>query len=187
MACRLWSQVRTNTHPHRAHSSIASIPASPKGATMASYNFMICRLNDNEWVIDIEGASTSSGTPLVNFPQKPNCYDNQLWYQEQSNVLNTNGSGNTYWYFFKNKGTDRVITVNGNSLEAVTQKTTDNDDQLWEMINTDQPTSPEYYYIQNKKDNLVITIPGSTKKSGVPLQMAALNNNLNQQWFLQGV
>jgi hypothetical protein len=153
---------------------------------MASYEFITCKLNDAEWVIDIKGAATTSGTALVNFPAKPTCNDNQLWTMEQSKVLNTNGSGNTYWYFLKNKSTNLVITVNKTSLEADTQKATDNDDQLWEANNADMPDGDgtEYYYLQNKKDGLVITIPEGTKKSGVPLQMAAQNDSENQQWSI---
>lgn len=155
---------------------------------MADYEFIFVAANDNEWVIDIQGASPNSGTPLDSFAQKPDCNDNQQWEQVQSNVSNPDGSG--YYYLFKSKLNGKnVITVNGTSVEASEQKSPASDDQLWELSpGTLQTTGGlTYYFIQNKKDGKVIAIPdGATKHTN--LQMASLSGGEYQQWvFSSGV
>jgi hypothetical protein len=154
---------------------------------MADYVYIFGAANNNEWVIDIQGSSPDSGTPLDAFPQKPDCNDNQQWNQVQSNVLNPGGSGDTYYYFFQSKlNTKNVITANGASVEASEQKSPPSDDQLWEMVNPLLLWATDglpYYYIQNKKDNNVISIPEGTKNSKTKLQMSSPSGSQNQLWI----
>jgi hypothetical protein len=156
---------------------------------MADYLFIFGAANDNEWVIDIQGSSSASGTALDAFPQKPDCNGNQQWAMVQSNV-STSGGG--YYYFLQSKlNTDNVITANGTSVEASKQNSPASDDQLWEMVNPSLLWATDglpYYYIQNKKDNNVIAIPEGTKKSNTKLQMSSPSGSPNQQWiFSSGV
>jgi len=158
---------------------------------MADYVFIFGAANDNEWVIDIQGSSSASGTSLDAFPQKPDCNDNQQWDQVPSTIPNPSGSGNTYYYFFQSKlNSKNVITANGTSVEASAQKSPPSDDQLWELAPGGLYTNGglSYYYIQNKKDNNVIAIPEGTKNSKTKLQMSSWSGSQNQQWiFSSGV
>jgi len=149
---------------------------------MADYVFIFGATNDNEWVINIQGSSSKSGTPLDVFPQKPDCNDNQQW-----ELVPGGGS----YYFIKSKLNGKnVITVNGTSVEASEQKSPASDDQLWELVAGTLWTTAglQYSYFQNKKDNNVITIPEGTTKSKTKLQMSSWSGSPNQQWiFSSGV
>jgi hypothetical protein len=150
------------------------------------YVFIFGAVNDNEWVIDIQGSASASGTALVTFPQKPDCNYNQQWEVVQSDVVNPSGSGTTFYYFIKSRLNGKnVITANGTSVEASEQKSPASDDQLWELSDGTVWTTGggQYSYLQNKNGN-VITIPEGTKKSNTKLQMASLSGGENQQWVL---
>jgi hypothetical protein len=156
---------------------------------MAAWVFIGCALNNEEWVIDIKGSSSDSGTSLDAFPQKPDCNDNQQWQLVPSSVVNPNGSGNTYYYFIQSKlNTKNVITANGSSLQASAQKSPPSNDQLWEssFANVTNSDGFEFYYIQSAKDGSAITIPDGTKNSGTLLQLSSLTNSQNQQWTYGG-
>jgi hypothetical protein len=155
---------------------------------MADYGYFWGAANDNEWVIDIKGASPASGAALDAFPQKPDCNDNQLWASVQSSVLNPSGSGDTYYYFLQSKlNPDNVITANGNAVEATKKKSPDSKEQLWEFsppFGFFSSDGLSYSAIQSAKDGRAITIPEGTKKSA-PLQLASLSNGENQAWIFQ--
>jgi hypothetical protein len=157
---------------------------------MADYVFIWGAANDNEWIFDIQGSSPAAGAPLDNFPQKPDCNDNQQWEVVQSTVLNPSGSGDTYYYFIKSKlNSKNVITANGASVEMAAQKSPDSKDQLWEFNSSSEAYSSDglsYFAIQSAKDGHAISIPEATKKSKVLLQMSPLNNSLYQLWIFQG-
>jgi hypothetical protein len=153
------------------------------------YYFIWGAANDNEWVIDIQGASSASGTALDAFPVKPACNDNQQWEVVPSSVVNPGGSGTTVFYFIKSKLNGKnVITANGTSLEASEQKSPASDDQLWQLSDGSLKggNNVAYTIIQNANGN-VITIPEGTKKSNTKLQLAPLSGGPNQQWgFMSG-
>jgi hypothetical protein len=141
-------------------------------------------------VIDIQGSSPASDTPLDVFPQKPECNDNQQWELVQSTVPNPSGSGTTFYYFIQSKlNSKNVITSDGKSVKASKKKSPDSQDQLWEFNPAPAYSSSglAYNYIQSAKDGNAITIPDGTKKSNTSLQMSALNNGTNQQWFFGGL
>jgi len=131
------------------------------------------------------GASPASGTPLIGFPQKPDCNDNQQWLVVQSNVVNPTGSGQTNYYFIQSKlNSKNVITADGSSVKASAQNSPVSEDQLW-GFNSQETWDNEggaYFNIQSAKDGNVITIPEGTKKSNTLLQMSPANGSLNQQW-----
>jgi hypothetical protein len=155
---------------------------------MADYGFFWSAANDNEWVIDIQGSSPASDTPLDAFPQKPDCNDNQQWEWVQSSVPNPSGSGTTFYYFIQSKlNSKNVITADGNSVKASAKKSPDSQDQLWEFSPAPAYSNSGLAYnsIQSAKDGNAITIPDGTKKSNTLLQMSAPIGGPNQQWFFQ--
>jgi hypothetical protein len=135
------------------------------------------------------GVVPAAGASLDNFPQKPDCNDNQQWEVVQSTVPNPSGSGDTYYYFIKSKLNGKnVITAKGSSVEMSAQKSTDNEDQLWEFNSSSGTYSSDglaYFAIQSAKGGNAITIPEGTKKSKTLLKMSPLNNGLNQLWIFQ--
>jgi hypothetical protein len=157
---------------------------------MADYVFIWGAANDNEWVIDIQGSSSASGTPLDGFPQKPDCNDNQQWQVVQSNVINPGGSGQTYYYFIQSKlNSKNVITADGSSVKASAQVSPVSEDQLWEFSSqsTWSEAGSAYFTIQSAKNGNAITIPDGTKKSNTLLQMSPVNDSLNQLWVFGGM
>ncbi len=102
--------------------------------------FIKSKLSGN--VIDIQGASKDSGTPLDAYPQKTTGTDNQLW----EFVPDPAGSG---YSFIRSKLSGNVIDIKGASkdsgaeLTAYTQKTTGYDNQLWKVVDGAFP-GPKY-------------------------------------------
>jgi hypothetical protein len=106
--------------------------------TPSGYYFLQSQMKDPEGtplVIDIQGAVNKPGTPLDAYPKKSKEYDNQLWKFVE---------GPAGWYFIESKlknaeGIPLVIDIQAASdkpgalLDAYTQKSTDNDNQLWQL------------------------------------------------------
>jgi len=106
----------------------------------------------------------------------------------QSSVPNPNGPGTFYSFIQSKLNSKNVITADGNSVKASEKKSPDSQDQLWEFSDAFVYSNDglSYNYIQSAKDGNAITIPDGTKNSNTLLQMSALNNGPNQQWFFQG-
>ena len=107
--------------------------ADPAGS---GYFFIASKLSGN--VIDIEGASTKSGTLLDAYPKKTSGTDNQLW----EFVADPAGSG---YFFIVSKLNGNVIDIQGAStkagalLNAYPWKLTGTDNQLWAVVNGSFP------------------------------------------------
>ena len=147
---------------------------------MGTYYFIKSKLDGN--VIDIQGASTKSGTGLDAYPQKTTGTDNQLW----EFVADPGGSG---YYFIKSKLDGNVIDIESAStqagalLDAYPQKTTGTDNQLWEFV--PDPAGSGYSFIVSKMNGNVIDIQGASKTAGAlldayPLKVTGYDNQLWQ-------
>jgi len=131
---------------------------------MGTYYFIKSKLDGN--VIDIQGASTSSGALLDAYPQKTTGSDNQLW----EFVADPQGSG---YYFIKSKLNGNVIDLQGAStkpgtlLDAYPQKTSGTDNQLWQFLA--DPGGSGDFFIMSKLNGFVIDIQGASTKAGAGL------------------
>jgi hypothetical protein len=146
---------------------------------MGTYYFIKSKLDGN--VIDIQGASTSSGALLDAFPKKTTGTDNQLW----EFIADPAGSG---YYFIKSKLNGNVIDVQGAStkpgtlLDAYPQKTSGTDNQLWQFLA--DPGGSGDFFIMSKLNGFVIDIQGASTTAGAGLDayhMKASGTN-NQLW-----
>jgi len=98
--------------------------------------FIASKLNGN--VIDIEGASTTAGTLLDAYPQKPTGTDNQLWCF----VSDPEGSGFCFIVSKLNVNAlnANVVDIQGNStapktlLDSYPVKLTNYENQLWTVV-----------------------------------------------------
>jgi hypothetical protein len=155
---------------------------------MPSTPIMIkCRLNGN--VVDIENNSTTPGTSLDAFPPKvgeslngPATFAaNQTW-----EVL-PDPAGSSH-HIIKNPATGLCIDIHNNStspgaaLEAWTEKTKDNQNQLWDFL--PDPFGSEYFFIQNPQTGYVIEVDKGSSKSGASLLVnpRRLFDNSFQLW-----
>jgi hypothetical protein len=150
---------------------------------MSTYYFIKSKLDGN--VIDIQGASTTSGAPLDAYPQKTTGTDNQLW----EFVPDPAGSG---YYFIKSKLDGNVIDIKGAStasgtlLDAYPQKATGTDNQLWEFFL--DPAGSGYHFIVSKMNGNVIDVQGASTKAGALLDAYPLKSSGtdNQLWTVVG-
>src|SRR5580658_7684912 len=135
--------------------------ADPAGS---GYFFIASKLSGN--VIDIEGASTKSGTLLDAYPKKVSGTDNQLW----EFVADPAGSG---YYFIKSKLNGNVVDIQGAStkagtlLDAYPQKTSSTENQLWQFYQ--DPGGSGYFFIMSKQYCNVVDIVGASTKAGAGL------------------
>jgi hypothetical protein len=107
----------------------------------SGYHFIQSNLKDpkgNHLVIDIRGAINTPGTLLDAFTKKTKNYDNQLWQFVE---------GPPGWYFIQSKlkdpkgnplvidvqGATGAISAPGTPLDAFTQKSKNNANQLWQL------------------------------------------------------
>jgi hypothetical protein len=131
---------------------------------MSTYYAIKSKLDGN--VIDILRASTTAGAGLDAYPPKTSGNDNQLWEFVGDPV----GSG---YFFIKSKLDGSVIDVlrastkTGAGLDAYPQKTSGNDNQLWEFVA--DPAGSGYFFIVSKLNGNVIDIKGASHNAGAPL------------------
>ena len=146
---------------------------------MSTYCAIKNKLNGN--VIDIERASTKSGTLLDAFPPKEAENDNQLWEFIADNA-------NPGYYFIKSKLSGDVIDIQENPdktiglLDAFPQKASGQDNQLWGFV--PDHAGSEYYFIRSKQGGHVIDVQGASTKSGVVLDahQQKTTGTENQLW-----
>lgn len=130
-----------------------------------SYYFIKSKLSGN--VIDIVGASTSSGAKLDAYPQKSSGTENQLW----EFVADPAGSG---YFAIKSQLDGTVIEVPGDlALPGVGLDVTSlvnyNAGQLWQFY--EDPAGSGYFYIMSKLNGFVIDIEGASTKPGALLDL----------------
>jgi hypothetical protein len=150
---------------------------------MSTYYFIKSKLDGN--VIDIQGASTTSGALLDAYPQKTTGTSNQLW----EFVADPAGSG---YFFIKSQLDGTVIDIKGASmtagtdLDAYPQKTSGTDNQLWEFLK--DPAGSGYFFIVSKLNGYVIDIVGASTKAGALLDAYPLKTSGtdNQLWSVVG-
>ena len=141
------------------------------------YYFIQSKLDD-DYVIDIVGASTKAGAGLDVYPQTSGA-DNQLWQF----VLDPAGSG---FYYIQSKLNGNVIDIEGASinpgtlLDAFPQKPSA-ENQLWEFVA--DPAGSGYFFIVSKLNGMVIDIQGASTKSKAlldvfPLKLSGYDNQL---------
>ncbi|MGA7340434.1 MAG: RICIN domain-containing protein [Terracidiphilus sp.] len=150
---------------------------------MSTYSFIKSKLDGN--VIDIQGASTTSGALLDAYPQKSSGTDNQMW----EFVADPAGSG---YFFIKSQLDGNVIDIQeasmkpGALLDAYPQKSSGTDNQLWQFVK--DPAGSGYFFIVSKLNGYAIDIQGASTKAGASLDAYPLKASGadNQLWEVVG-
>jgi hypothetical protein len=147
-----------------------------------SYYFIKSKLSGN--VIDIAGASTSSGAKVDAYPQKSSGTENQMW----EFVADPGGSG---YFLIKSQLDGSVIEVPGLlALPGVGLDVTSlvdyNPGQLWQFY--EDPAGSGYFYIMSKLNGYVIDIEGGSKTAGALLDSypPKSSGTDNQLWQVVG-
>jgi len=95
------------------------------------------------------------------------------------------------YYAIQSKLSGHVIDIEGASkeagagLDAFTQKSTENDNQLWAF--EPDPSGSGYFFIQSKLSGHVIDIEGASKEAGAGLDAFTqrVTENDNQLWAFE--
>ena len=130
------------------------------------YFWIRSRLND--FVLDVQGASTNPGTPITSSPRNDPPSDNQLWYFEGSSVISKlNG------YILTGSNSGPLVQLSNSP-----QNNPPTPNQQWSM-DTDGCLVSGF-------QSFVADITGSHQESGTPVISFAKNSPLspNQQWYL---
>jgi len=146
---------------------------------MSNHYFIENKLNGD--VIDVQGASTASGTLVDASPKKTSDTDNQLW----EFVADPGGSG---FYFIKSKLDGNVLDILNDStspgalLDVNPQKTSDLYSQLWQFF--EDPAGSGYSFIMSAYYGYVIDVQGASKAPGTFLDVYPQKptGNDNQLW-----
>lgn len=150
---------------------------------MADYYFITSKLNG--YVLDITGASTASGTPIISYPRKTSGTDNQLWERVPTGPKDS--AGGQSLYFIKSKLNGNVLDIKGASTAAKTpiisypQKATGTDNQVWELV---FGAEPGYFFITSLLNSYVLDIEGASTapKTAIISYPSKSSGTDNQLW-----
>lgn len=150
---------------------------------MGGYYFIKSKLDGN--VMDVQGASTTSGALLDAYPQKSTGNDNQLW------EFIAGPAGSNY-YYIKSKLDGNVVDIQGASskpgtlLDSYPQKTSGFDNQLWQFVK--DPGGSGYCFIMSKENCNVVDVQAASTKSGALLDAypQKTSGTDNQLWEVVG-
>ncbi|MEA2236032.1 MAG: Ricin-type beta-trefoil lectin domain-like [Thermoanaerobaculia bacterium] len=148
---------------------------------MGDYYFLKSKRDGD--VVDVTGARTAAGTPVVAFPPNTPRTDNQLW----GFVV----SEKPPYLFITVKQTGQVIDIDGASdvrgtaLVTFPRKPTRTDNQLWMLVPSDE--TYQYFFITSKlARGSVITLELDRQPDGTPLVIMPrrVSANSDQLWSL---
>ncbi|KAG0083663.1 hypothetical protein BGZ93_001671 [Podila epicladia] len=121
-------------------------------------------LRDTDLVLDVQGASTEPGTPIILWANKHQENDNQKWYYENQQL--------------RNKQTGLILSVPGldANVAADQQRSADSENQKFEHY--------DYTISATTNEDLVLGILGSPTE-GARLALVPRDNDSElQQWSI---
>lgn len=114
------------------------VPTGPKDSAGGQSQYYIqSRLNN--YVLDIQGGSTQSGTPIISFPINSPASNNQIWQ-----IIESDTEGYFYIVSLLNGYVLDISGANtapGTPIISFPQKSPAGDNQLWQLIDSNVSTA----------------------------------------------
>jgi hypothetical protein len=152
---------------------------------MSEYYFITSKLNGN--VLDVNGANTAAGTPIISYPQKTSGTDNQLWTLVPTGPKDS--AGGQSQYYIQSKLNNYVLDISGGSPQPNTPiinypiNSPASTNQIWQIIESD---TEGYFYIVSLSNGYVLDISGGSTEPGTAIISYPQNSPAsdNQLWQL---
>lgn len=152
---------------------------------MSEYYFIASQLNGN--VLDIDGANTAAGTPIISYPQKTTDTSNQLWTLVPTGPKDS--AGGQSQYYIQSQLNNYVLDINGSNTAPNTPiisypiNSPASNNQIWQIIESD---TEGFFYIVSLLNGYVLDISGSNTAPGTAIISFPQNSPAsdNQLWRL---